>query len=203
MLFVFSLPRSRACWDRSISSRTRRFRRRRWRRTSTSMGSTTWVQPRTWCSSARTARLSGRCSRPSSRSAGARSAQDTPSGARLFLSAPITSRSPRLGVPALSICEPKEFTGPTAAALMKKQEDYNEQGLPPADRTSTIRRGTFSRRGRRSEGAGAAGVADCRRARDAEVQRRRPVRERAEVEVTKAEGRRQKTGALESWNWSH
>ncbi len=31
----------------------------------------------------------------------------------------------KLGVPALSISEPKEFTGPTAAALLKKQEDYN------------------------------------------------------------------------------
>ncbi len=31
----------------------------------------------------------------------------------------------KLGVPALSISEPKEFTGPDAAALLKKQEDYN------------------------------------------------------------------------------
>jgi Zn-dependent M28 family amino/carboxypeptidase len=31
----------------------------------------------------------------------------------------------KLGVPALSISEPKEFTGPTAATLLKKQEDYN------------------------------------------------------------------------------
>jgi Zn-dependent M28 family amino/carboxypeptidase len=31
----------------------------------------------------------------------------------------------KLGVPALSISEPKEFTGPNAAALLKKQEDYN------------------------------------------------------------------------------
>jgi Zn-dependent M28 family amino/carboxypeptidase len=31
----------------------------------------------------------------------------------------------KLGVPALSISEPKEFTGPTAAALLNKQEDYN------------------------------------------------------------------------------
>ena len=31
----------------------------------------------------------------------------------------------KVGVPALSISEPKEFTGPTAAALLKKQEDYN------------------------------------------------------------------------------
>jgi Zn-dependent M28 family amino/carboxypeptidase len=29
----------------------------------------------------------------------------------------------RLGVPALSICEPKEFTGPNVAALLKRQED--------------------------------------------------------------------------------
>jgi Zn-dependent M28 family amino/carboxypeptidase len=31
----------------------------------------------------------------------------------------------KLGVPALSISEPKEFTGSNAAALLKKQEDYN------------------------------------------------------------------------------
>jgi len=31
----------------------------------------------------------------------------------------------KAGVPALSISEPKEFTGPNAAALLKKQEDYN------------------------------------------------------------------------------
>jgi Zn-dependent M28 family amino/carboxypeptidase len=29
------------------------------------------------------------------------------------------------GVPAVSLSEPKEFTGPNAAALLKKQEDYN------------------------------------------------------------------------------
>jgi Zn-dependent M28 family amino/carboxypeptidase len=29
------------------------------------------------------------------------------------------------GVPALSLSEPKQFTGPNAAALLKKQEDYN------------------------------------------------------------------------------
>jgi Zn-dependent M28 family amino/carboxypeptidase len=31
----------------------------------------------------------------------------------------------KAGVPALSINEPKEFTGPNAAALLKRQEDYN------------------------------------------------------------------------------
>jgi Zn-dependent M28 family amino/carboxypeptidase len=31
----------------------------------------------------------------------------------------------KAGVPALSISEPKQFTGPNAAALLKKQEDYN------------------------------------------------------------------------------
>jgi Zn-dependent M28 family amino/carboxypeptidase len=31
----------------------------------------------------------------------------------------------RAGVPALSLSEPKEFTGPNAAALSKKQEEYN------------------------------------------------------------------------------
>jgi Zn-dependent M28 family amino/carboxypeptidase len=31
----------------------------------------------------------------------------------------------KAGVPALSISEPKEFTGPNAAALLKKQEEYN------------------------------------------------------------------------------
>jgi len=31
----------------------------------------------------------------------------------------------KAGVPALSLSEPKEFTGPNAAALLKKQEEYN------------------------------------------------------------------------------
>jgi len=31
----------------------------------------------------------------------------------------------KVGVPALSLSEPKQFTGPNAAALLKKQEDYN------------------------------------------------------------------------------
>ena len=31
----------------------------------------------------------------------------------------------KAGVPALSLSEPKQFTGPNAAALLKKQEDYN------------------------------------------------------------------------------
>jgi Zn-dependent M28 family amino/carboxypeptidase len=31
----------------------------------------------------------------------------------------------KAGVPALSISEPREFTGPNAAALLKKQEEYN------------------------------------------------------------------------------
>ena len=33
----------------------------------------------------------------------------------------------KAGVPALSISEPREFTGPNAAALMKKQEEYIEK----------------------------------------------------------------------------
>ncbi|MDP2388972.1 MAG: hypothetical protein Q8N52_01490, partial [Acidobacteriota bacterium] len=31
----------------------------------------------------------------------------------------------KAGVPALSLSEPKQFTGPNAAALLKKQEEYN------------------------------------------------------------------------------
>ena len=31
----------------------------------------------------------------------------------------------KVGVPALSLSEPKQFTGPNAAALLKKQEAYN------------------------------------------------------------------------------
>ena len=40
-------------------------------------------------------------------------------------SARIISRSRRRGVPALSLSEPKQFTGPNAAELKKKQEEYN------------------------------------------------------------------------------
>ena len=41
-------------------------------------------------------------------------------------SAPITFPFAKAGVPALSMSEPKQFTGPNAAELLKKQEAYND-----------------------------------------------------------------------------
>ena len=116
--------------------------------------------------------------------------KDTPSGARVLL--PFGPLPVRQGSACRRCRSPSrsEFTGPNAAALLKKQEDYNGKDYhQPTDQYDPS--WDFSRRRRRSEGAGAAGVADRRRARDAEVQRRRPVRERAEVKA-KAKGRRQK-----------
>ena len=44
----------------------------------------------------------------------------------------------KAGVPALSISEPKAFTGPNAAALLKTQEDYNGKDYhQPSDQYST------------------------------------------------------------------
>ena len=57
------------------------------------------------------------------RSAAARWAR-TASGTRLLLRSDHFPLA-KAGVPALSISEPREFTGPDAAALLKKQEEYN------------------------------------------------------------------------------
>ena len=90
----------------------------------------------------------------------------TPSAATS--TAPTTSRSRRRASRRLSINEPREFTGPNAAALLKKQEDYNGTDYHQPSRRVRPVVGLHRRR-RGSQGAGAAGLAGRRGARDAAV----------------------------------
>ena len=81
----------------------------------------------------------------------------------------------KLGVPAISLSEPKEFTGPNAAELLKKQEAYNDKDYHQPERRVRSIMG-FHRRRERHAGARAAWLAHRAAGGDAEVQRRRSVR---------------------------
>ena len=92
----------------------------------------------------------------------------------------------KAGVPALSLSEPKQFTGPNAAALLKKQEEYNGKDYhQPSDQYDPS--WDFS-----------GGVDDMRvlaqlgwrvaaQAGDAQIQRRRSIRASAQEITSNAE----------------
>ena len=147
--------------------------------TSTSTASTIWARRATSCCSAPIDRRLGRWRRRSPRSAAATIGARSASGARLLLPLGSLSRSPRPVCRRCRSASRASSSGPNAEELKKKQEAYNttdyHQPSDEFDPSVELRR-----RRRRLQVARAAGLAHCRAARDAAVQRRRSVRQRAE-----------------------